>query len=298
MQKEILILQENLEEKITQNLHLIKEREKEQKRLEEVDKIQNNKIEELQTIIDEYEQEIVQLEKLQEKSQELEEIKQEKNNIFWELQQQKELEKKGKQQIESLRKNIEILINQKDEAEQKIKDLQQVQISSKISIQEREDTIQEEFERQIKLIKAESQYAFEEAQQIEEEKNYLEIENQNIKDKLTSEIEKNRYLEFALETYKNGDNDSHNQKINCETNCHSIPTSYLTNISSRKLIKALKKLGFEKDRHNGDHFILERVQQTKITVSVPHPRQEVNPLTVKSILIQTNTSLEDFLNNL
>ncbi|WP_035798255.1 type II toxin-antitoxin system HicA family toxin [Crocosphaera chwakensis] len=299
LQKEIAILQNNLKEKINQNSRLIEEREKEQQKLEELENKQTQKIKNLQKIIKEYEQEILILEVWQERSQELETIKQEKNNLLVELSEYENLERKSKEQINSLREKIKLLMAQKQEAEEKIDDLQTVQLSNETSIQEREEMIQKEFERQINLIKLESEYAFEEAQTIEKEKEKILLQNKEIKEKLNSEIEKNKCLEFALDTYKKGkDYISNATDTNNSSNYPSIPTSYLTNISSRKAIKAFQKLGFEKDRHNGDHFILKKIETHTITVPIPHPRQELNPLTLKNILIQTNTSLEDFLDNL
>ncbi|WP_107668501.1 type II toxin-antitoxin system HicA family toxin [Cyanothece sp. BG0011] len=299
LKKEIDILQNNLKEKIAQNSRLIKEREKEQQKLEELENKQTQKIKNLQKIIKEYEQEILILEVWQEKSQELETIKEEKNNLLLELSEYENLERKSKQQIKSLREKIELLMKQKQESEEKINDLQTVQLSNETSIQEREEMIQQEFERQINLIKLESEYAFEEAQTIEQEKEKILLQNKSLKEQLNSEIEKNKCLEFALETYKEGkDNVSNETDTNNNNNYPSIPTSYLTNISSRKAIKAFQKLGFEKDRHNGDHFILKKIETNTITVPIPHPRQELNPLTLKNILIQTNTCLEDFLDNL
>ncbi|MDJ0729565.1 MAG: type II toxin-antitoxin system HicA family toxin [Crocosphaera sp.] len=298
LQKEIAILQDNLKEKLVQNSRLIEEREKEQKKLEELENYQTQKIHNLQTIIKEYEQEILIMEVWQDKSQELEEIKQEKNNLLLQLEEQQNLEKESKKQIKSLRKKIENLITQNQENEEKINDLQQLQLSNEKSIQQREETIQKEFERQINLIKLESQYAFEEAQSIEQEKEKLSLQNKGLRENLNSEIEKNKYLEFVLETYKEGNHTIVHELGTTNNNYPSIPTSYLTNISSRKAIKAFQKLGFEKDRHKGDHFILKKTETNTITVPIPHPRQELNPLTLKNILVQTNTCLEDFLNNL
>ncbi len=299
LKKEIAILQNNLKEKINQNSRLIEDREKEQQKLEELENKQTQKIKNLQKIIKEYEQEILILEVWQERSQELETIKQEKNNLLLELSEYENLERKSKEQVNSLREKIKLLMTQKQEAEEKINDLQTVQLSNETSIQEREELIQKEFERQINLIKLESEYAFEEAQTIEQEKEKILLQNKSLKEQLNSEIEKNKYLEFALETYKKDKDDINNEtNTNHNSNYPSIPTSYLTNISSRKAIKAFQKLGFEKDRHNGDHFILKKIETNTITVPIPHPRQELNPLTLKNILIQTNTSLEDFLDNL
>ncbi|MDJ0662179.1 MAG: type II toxin-antitoxin system HicA family toxin [Crocosphaera sp.] len=298
LQKEITILQNNLKDKLSQNSRLIEEREKERKKLEALENNQSQKIQNLQTIIKEYEQEILILEVWQEKSQELEEIKAEKNSLLLQLEEQQNLEKENKKQIQSLRKKIEILTTQNQENEEKINDLQELQLSNKQSIQQREESIQKEFERQINLIKLESQYAFEEAQKIEQEKETLMLQNKALRENLNSEIEKNKYLEFVLETYKEGNETIINESETNDSNYPSIPTSYLTNISSRKAIKVLQKLGFQKDRHNGDHYILKKTETNTITVPIPHPRQELNPLTLKNILIQTHTSLDNFLNNL
>ncbi|MDJ0597349.1 MAG: type II toxin-antitoxin system HicA family toxin [Crocosphaera sp.] len=297
LQKEITILQDNLKEKLVQNSRLIEEREKERKKLEELENYQTQKIQNLQTIIQEYEQEILILEVWQEKSQELEEIKQEKNYLLLQLEEQQVLEKESKKQIKSLREKIELLMTQNKENKEKINDLQELQLSNKKSIQQREETIQKEFERQINLLKLESQYAFEEAQNIEQEKEKLILQNKALRENLNSETEKNKYLEFVLENYKE-DNNIIDETKTTNNDYPSIPTSNLTNISSRKAIKAFQKLGFEKDRHKGDHFILKKTETNTITVPIPHPRQELNPLTLKNILIQTNTCLEDFLDNL
>ena len=298
LQKEITILQNNLKEKISQNYRLIEEREKEQKKLEKLEIQQTQKIQNLQAIIKEYEQEILILEVWQDKSQELEEIKQEKDNLLLQLEEQQNLEQESKQHIQSLRKKIKVLIIQNQENEEKINDLQELQLSNEKSIQQREETIQQEFERQLNLVQQESQYAFEEAQNLEQEKEGLIAQNKTLRENLNSEVEKNKYLEFVLERYKKEDNKIINELQDTNDDYPSIPTSYLTNISSRKAIRAFQKLGFEKDRHNGDHFILKKRETNTITFPIPHPRQELNPLTLKNILIQTNTTLEDFLENL
>ncbi|MDJ0843246.1 type II toxin-antitoxin system HicA family toxin [Crocosphaera sp.] len=243
-------------------------------------------------------QEILILEFWQEKSQDLEEITEEKNHLLLQLEEQQNLEQESKKQIQFLREKIELFTTQNKENKEKINDLQELQLSNKKSIQQREETIKREFERQINLIKLESQYAFEEAQKIEQEKEKLMLQNKALREHLNSEIEKNKYLEFVLESYKEENKVMIDESETNDNNYSSIPTSYLTNIPSRKAIKSLQKLGFQKDRHKGDHYILKKTATNTITVPIPHPRQELNPLTLKSILLQTNTSLEDFLNNL
>ncbi|MEL4898122.1 type II toxin-antitoxin system HicA family toxin [Crocosphaera sp. Alani8] len=297
LQKEISLLQNNLKEKVVQNSRLIEEREKEHQKLESLEIHQTQKIRNLQAIIEEYEQEILILEIWQDKSQELEDIKQERNYLLLQLEEQQNLEQTSKNQIQSLREKIETLITQNRENKEKINNLQELQLSNEKSIQQREETIQKEFERQISLVKLESQYAFEEAQNIEQEKERLILQNKTLRENLNSEIEKNKYLEFVLETYKEENDTIINESLNINNN-PSIPTSNLTNISSRKAIKAFRKLGFQKHRHSGDHFILKKIETNTITFPIPHPRQEVNPLTLKNILVQTNTDLEEFLNNL
>ncbi|MEM8780868.1 MAG: type II toxin-antitoxin system HicA family toxin, partial [Cyanobacteria bacterium P01_G01_bin.49] len=154
----------------------------------------------------------------------------------------------------------------------------------------------QEFERQIKLARKESEYAYEEAHQLEATKQSLEVLNQTLNAKLESEIHKNMCLRFAVESSQQ-QNDSFEQDEEIIINNNvSIPTSRLTNISSRKAIKSLQRLGFQKDRQTGDHVILQKKQT--ITISIPHSRQESNPLTLKSILRQAQVSLDDFLNNL
>ena len=238
------------------------------------------------------------LEVWQDKSQELEEIKQEKDDLLLQLEEQQNLEQESKQHIQSLGKKIEVLMIQNEEHEEKINDLQELQLSNEKSLQQREETIQQEFERQLNLVQQESQYAFEEAQNLEQEKEELIAQNKTLRENLNSEVGKNKSLEFALERCQKEDHNIINELQNTNDDYPSIPTSYLTNISSRKAIRAFQKLGFEKDRHNGDHFILKKRETNTITFPIPHPRQELNPLTLKNILIQTNTTLEDFLENL
>ncbi|CCQ63733.1 hypothetical protein CWATWH0401_1205 [Crocosphaera watsonii WH 0401] len=112
LEKEIIILKNNLKDKIAQNYRLIEEREKEQENLEKLEIQQTQKIQNLQTIIKKYEQEILILEVWQDKSQELEEIKQEKENLLLQLEEQENLEQESKQHIQSLRKKIEVLMIQ------------------------------------------------------------------------------------------------------------------------------------------------------------------------------------------
>lgn len=69
----------------------------------------------------------------------------------------------------------------------------------------------------------------------------------------------------------------------------------LPSISSRKLIKILKKAGFVHDRTEGSHYIFFR-ETDKRTVSVPvHKGRDLGRGLLASILRDADISLEEFL---
>ncbi len=73
--------------------------------------------------------------------------------------------------------------------------------------------------------------------------------------------------------------------------------SRLANINHKKVIKVLKKIGFEGKRQTGSHLILRNKETNKIIV-VPIHNKDLKVGVVRVIIKQSNLSKEDFLNNL
>lgn len=68
-------------------------------------------------------------------------------------------------------------------------------------------------------------------------------------------------------------------------------------LSSRQVIKALKKLGFIEDRQKGSHLILVNPTTNRKTVVPVHPGKTIKKPLLKSILEDdAGVSIEDFLN--
>ena len=67
-------------------------------------------------------------------------------------------------------------------------------------------------------------------------------------------------------------------------------------LSGKDIIKVLSKIGFEHVRTKGSHAILNKqTEKGKITIPVPL-HKELAKGTLKSIMNQTELSLEDLLN--
>lgn len=70
-------------------------------------------------------------------------------------------------------------------------------------------------------------------------------------------------------------------------------------LTARKVIKALKKLGFQEDRQKGSHLILINVETNKRTVLPIHPGATIKKPLLKSIIEEdAGISLETFLKEL
>ena len=65
-------------------------------------------------------------------------------------------------------------------------------------------------------------------------------------------------------------------------------------ISGIKILKALKKTGFEVDHQTGSHFILRENKEPFRRVTIPN-HKAVAPGTLLSILRQAGLSREEFL---
>lgn len=71
----------------------------------------------------------------------------------------------------------------------------------------------------------------------------------------------------------------------------------LPRVTSRQVIRALEKAGFEAFDQSGSHVYLHRWQGDKWTerVTVPHhPRKTLKLKTLRNILRQANVSVEEF----
>ena len=67
----------------------------------------------------------------------------------------------------------------------------------------------------------------------------------------------------------------------------------LPRISSRKLIKALLKLGFYIHHQVGSHIHLRHTTKIHLRIVIPAQRKTLAPKTLKSILTQAEISIED-----
>lgn len=71
----------------------------------------------------------------------------------------------------------------------------------------------------------------------------------------------------------------------------------LPRVTSRQIIRALEKVGFEVFDQSGSHVFLHRWQGDKWTerVTIPqHPRKTLKLKTLQSILRQAHLSVEEF----
>ncbi len=67
-------------------------------------------------------------------------------------------------------------------------------------------------------------------------------------------------------------------------------------LTARKVIKALKKLGFSEDRQKGSHLILINLATGKRVVVPVHPGKTIKKPLLKSIIEEdAGLKLEDFL---
>ncbi|MBI4652977.1 type II toxin-antitoxin system HicA family toxin [Candidatus Kuenenbacteria bacterium] len=70
----------------------------------------------------------------------------------------------------------------------------------------------------------------------------------------------------------------------------------LPSLDSRKVLKILKKAGFEIERQKGSHIILKNYLIKRITVVPKHPDKTIKTSLLYSIINDTGLSKEDFLN--
>ncbi len=69
--------------------------------------------------------------------------------------------------------------------------------------------------------------------------------------------------------------------------------SVLPRISGRKIVTALSKAGYEKDRQKGSHIVLRQVGAPHRRIVVPD-HDEVAKGTLRAIIKQTGLTVEEF----
>jgi predicted RNA binding protein YcfA (HicA-like mRNA interferase family) len=70
--------------------------------------------------------------------------------------------------------------------------------------------------------------------------------------------------------------------------------SKLPIVSGREVVKALAKIGYERDRQRGSHIVLRQVTEPYRRLTVPD-HNEIAKGTLRSIIRETGLTVEDFL---
>jgi predicted RNA binding protein YcfA (HicA-like mRNA interferase family) len=70
--------------------------------------------------------------------------------------------------------------------------------------------------------------------------------------------------------------------------------SKLPNVNSKKLLKVLLKLGFYIHHQSGSHINLRHNLKNHLHIVVPNHSKDLAPKTLKSIIVQTEISVDDF----
>lgn len=71
--------------------------------------------------------------------------------------------------------------------------------------------------------------------------------------------------------------------------------SLLPRVSGRDVVKALTRIGYERDRQRGSHIILRQNQYPHRRIVVPD-HKEVAKGTLRSIIRETGLTVEEFQN--
>ena len=69
----------------------------------------------------------------------------------------------------------------------------------------------------------------------------------------------------------------------------------LPRVSSRKLIRALLRAGFYVHHQSGSHVNLRHNTELHLRIVVPQHVGDVAPKTIKSILVQAEMTIEEFI---
>ena len=70
--------------------------------------------------------------------------------------------------------------------------------------------------------------------------------------------------------------------------------SRLPRISGRKVVQALSKIGYEKDRQRGSHIILRQIESPHRRIVVPD-HNEVAKGTLRAIITQAGLTVAEFI---
>jgi predicted RNA binding protein YcfA (HicA-like mRNA interferase family) len=69
--------------------------------------------------------------------------------------------------------------------------------------------------------------------------------------------------------------------------------SQLPRISGREVVKALRKIGYERDRQRGSHIVLRRTAHPHRRVTVPD-HKEVAKGTLRALLREVGLTVDEF----
>lgn len=69
--------------------------------------------------------------------------------------------------------------------------------------------------------------------------------------------------------------------------------SALPRVSGREIVKALEKVGYERDRQRGSHIVLRRVTYPYRRIVVPD-HKEVAKGTLRAIIRETGLTVDEF----
>jgi predicted RNA binding protein YcfA (HicA-like mRNA interferase family) len=70
--------------------------------------------------------------------------------------------------------------------------------------------------------------------------------------------------------------------------------SKLPVVSGREVVKALAKIGYERDRQKGSHIVLRQATEPYRRLTVPD-HDEISKGTLRSIIRETGLTVEEFL---
>ncbi len=73
--------------------------------------------------------------------------------------------------------------------------------------------------------------------------------------------------------------------------------STLPNVSGRKVVQALLKLGYEKDRQKGSHIVMRQLSSPHRRIVVPD-HKEVAKGTLRAIIRHAGLTVEEFTKHL
>jgi predicted RNA binding protein YcfA (HicA-like mRNA interferase family) len=71
--------------------------------------------------------------------------------------------------------------------------------------------------------------------------------------------------------------------------------SKLPLVSGREVVRALAKIGYERDRQRGSHIVLRQVAEPHRRITVPD-HDEIAKGTLRSIIRESGLTVEEFVN--